>query len=125
MAVQDSRICAVEDGRLDPALEQGFGLSHEELVERVLARDENRETGSLSPGPSPALPEARDRPWEADRQGAIQRPYVDAELERVRRCHTEELALHEPSLDLPPLGRRVTGAVGREALRRALGRART
>ena len=103
MAVQDSRVCAVEDGRLDPAFEQGFGLPHEELVERVFARHQNRETGSLSSGPSPTLPEARDRPGEADRQGAVQGPYVDAELERVRRCHAEELALHEPALYLPPL----------------------
>ena len=125
VAVEDSRVCAVEDRRLDPALEQSLGLAHEELVEGVLARHEHRKAGAPPPCPSPALPEARDRPGEADRQRAVERPDVDAQLERIGGRHAEELALDEPALDLPPLGRRVPGAIGREApgeLRHALAR---
>ena len=43
MAVEDSRVGVVEDGRLDPPAEERLGLAHEELVERVLAGDEDGE----------------------------------------------------------------------------------
>ena len=125
MAVEDARVCAVEDRRLDPALEQRLGLAHEELVEGILARYEHREPGTPPPRPPPALPEARDSPGEADRQRAVERPDVDAQLERIRRRYPEELAFDEPALDLTPLRRRVAGAVGRKApgeLRHSLAR---
>ena len=115
MAVEDTRVRAVENGRLDAASEQRVRLSHEELVERVLARDEQAEPGLATPSPAPLLAKARDGPGKADGDGAIEQAHVDPELERVRRGDAEKLALHETPLDLPPLPRRVAGAVRREA----------
>ncbi len=105
----------VDDRGLHPPPEQRIGLAHEELVEGILARDEHCRAPPPAPGPAPPLPEARDGPGESDRHGAVEQPDVDAQLERVRRRHAQELALDEPALDLPSLRRRVPGPVRREA----------
>ena len=115
--VEDARVRVVEDRRLDAAPEQRLGLAHEVLVERVLARDEHGEPVAAPAGPAPLLAQARDGPGEADRDGAVEQADVDAELERVRRGDAEQLALHQPALDLAPLRGGVPGAVGREARR--------
>ena len=114
MAVEDARVRVVEDRRLDAAAEERLRLAHEVLVERVLAGDEHGEPVAAAPGPSPLLAQARDRAREADRDHAVEQPDVDAELERVRRGHAEQLALDEAPLDLAPLRGRVAGAVRRE-----------
>src|SRR5262249_2562470 len=82
--VEDPRVGVVEDRRLDAAREEGIRLLREELVERVLARDEDRQAAIASPGPSPLLAQRRDRPGESDRDRAVEKTDVDAELERVR-----------------------------------------
>ena len=82
--VEDARIRVVEDRRLDRPREQRLRLAHEVLVERVLARDQDGEAGAAAAGPSPLLPQRRDRPREADRDRAVERADVDPELERVR-----------------------------------------
>ena len=94
--------------------EQRLGLAHEELVERVLARDEDREAVPAAPGPAPLLAQRGDRAGEADRDRAVELADVDPELERVGGRDAEQLALHQPPFDLPALRRRVPGAVGRE-----------
>ena len=115
MRVEDARVRMVEPRRLDPALEQRLGLAHEELVERVLARDEHREAVAAASGPAPLLAQRGDGAGEADRDRAVELADVDPELERVRRRDAEQLAVHQPPLDLAPLRRRVAGAVGGEA----------
>jgi hypothetical protein len=72
MAVQHARVGMVEDGGLDVTSEQRFGLAHEELVEGVLARDEHGEPLCAPARPPPLLAEARDRPREPDRDGAVE-----------------------------------------------------
>ena len=119
MAVEDARVRVVEDRRLDAAAEQRLGLAHEVLVERVLARDEHGEAVAAPPGAAPLLAQRRDRAREADRDRAVERADVDPELERVGRRDAEQLAGHQPLLDLAPLRRRVAGAVRREPRRRS------
>ena len=118
MRVEDPGVRVVEPGRLDPPLEQRLGLAHEELVERVLARDEDREAVPAAPGPAPLLAQRGDRAGEADRDRAVELADVDPELERVGRRDPEQLAVHQPPLDLAALRGRVAGPVGREPRRR-------
>ena len=115
MSVEDARVCVIEDRRLDLPAQERLGLPHEVLVERVLARDEDRKPVSASPRPSPLLPERGHRAGEADRDRAVEQADVDPELEGVGRADTEEVALDEAPLDLPTLLRRVAGTVRREA----------
>ena len=115
VAVEHARVGMVEDGGLDLPPHQRLRLAHEELVEGVLARDEDGEPMASPPGASPLLPQARHGAREAHRKRAVEKPDVDPELERVRRRHAEEVALDEPTLDVSPLCRRVARAVGREA----------
>ena len=111
VAVEHARVRVVEDRRLDPPPEQRLRLAHEVLVERVLARDEDRQAVAAPPGAAPLLAEARHRAGEAGRDHAVEQPDVDAELERVGRGDSEQLAGGQPLLDLAPLCRRVAGAV--------------
>ena len=112
--VEDPRVRVVEDRRLDAAREQRVRLAREELVERVVGRDEDRQAPLPPAGASPLLAERRDGSRKADRDRAVEQADVDPELERVRRGDAEELALDEPSLDLAALLGRVAGAVRRE-----------
>ena len=114
MAVEDPRVRVVEDCGLHAAAEERLWLPHEELVERVLTRHEHRQAVSPSACPAPLLAKARDRPGESDRDRTVEQSDVDAELERIRRRHSEQLALDQSPLDLTPLGGRVPGPVGRE-----------
>ena len=109
--VEHARVRVVEDRRLDVPLEQRRRLAHEVLVERVLRGDEDREAVLAAAGASPLLAKARHRAGEADRDRAVEVADVDAELERVGGRDAEQVALDEPPLDLPPLLRRVAGAV--------------
>ena len=111
MPVEDPGRRVVEQGRLRVSLEERGRVVDEELVERVLARDEQREPTCPPPGASPLLPQRRDRPRETDGDRAVEQADVDAELERVGRGHAQQLALDEPPLDLASLLRRVPGAV--------------
>ena len=115
--VEDPRIRVVEDRGLDPAREQRIRLAREELVERVLARDQHGEPAPAAAGATPLLAQRRDRAREADRDRAVEEADVDAELERVGRGDAEQLALDEPPLDLAPLLGRVAGAVGSKPAR--------
>ena len=116
--VEDARVRVVEDRGLDAAREQRVRLAREELVERVVARDEDGQPSLASPCAPPLLAQRCDRAGEADGDRAVEEPDVDPELERVRRGHAEELALDETALDLAALLRRVAGAVRSEPARR-------
>ncbi len=92
-------------------------MAAEELVERVVAGDVHGEAGRAPPRTAPHLAEARHRPREGHADCRVELADVDAELERARGRDTEQLALHQPPLDLAALGGRVAGAVGRDPLR--------
>ena len=55
VAVEDARVRMIEDRGFDAAPEQRLRLAHEELVERVLRRDENGEPVAAAAGPAPLL----------------------------------------------------------------------
>ena len=101
-----SRIAA-STGRLEELL----GVAAEELVERVLAGDVERESLAAPPGAPPHLAQAGDGAREGDADRRVELADVDAELERVGGDHREQLAAREPRLDLAPLLRRVAGPV--------------
>ena len=117
MPVEHARVRVVENRRLDGAGEERLGVAHEELVERVLARDENGDAVTPATRAAPLLAQRGDRAGERDRDRAVERADVDPELERIGRGDAEQLAGHQPPLDLAPLRGRVAGAVGREPLR--------
>ncbi len=111
MRVEDPVVRVVEPGRLDTPPEEGFRLAHEELVERVLACDQHCKTVIAPAGASPLLAQRGDGSREAHGDRAVEPPDVDSELERVGCGDAKQLAVHQPSLDLPPLRGRVAGAV--------------
>ena len=114
VGIEDPRVRVIEPRRLDLAPEQGLGLAHEELVERVLARDQHREPVTAAPGPSPLLAQRGDGAGEAHRDRAVQLADVDAELERVGCRDSEQLPVHQPAFDLATLRGRVAGPVRRQ-----------
>jgi hypothetical protein len=104
----------VEDRRLDPAGEERLRLTREELVERVVRRDEDRQPALAPAGTTPLLPERRDRPREADGDRAVEEADVDSQLECVCCGDPEQLAVDETPLDLAALLGRVARPVGGE-----------
>ena len=62
MAAVDERVGEVDGGGLDLALQQLVGVLHEELLERVVAGDEDGQALALAAaGPAPLLPQAGHR----------------------------------------------------------------
>ena len=116
----DLLVLGIEDRRLDGPVEELVGMAAEELVQRVLARDVDRQPAPAPPGPAPHLAQRRDRARERDADRRVERADVDAQLQRVRGDDAEQLAVDEPLLQLAPLLRRVARAVGRDP-RRQLG----
>ena len=125
VAGEYARVRVVEDRRLDAPSEQLVGLAHEELVERVLGRDEHREPVARGAPRGPTAGAATRRcPGKPTEMTRVEQPDVDPELERVRRRNAEQLARGEPPLDLAPLQRpcsrrgRARAASRRRAARR-------
>ena len=107
----------VDQRSLRRSSEQRLGLRDEELIERVLTRDEDRQPTRPPSGATPLLPQRGDGAGKADGDRAVERADVDPELERLRRGDPEQLALDEAALDLASLLRRVPGPVGSEPRR--------
>ena len=113
----DLLVAVVEDRRLDRPLEELLRVAAEELVERVLAGDVDRQPAPPPPRPAPHLPQAGDGAGEGDADRRVELADVDPQLQRVGRDHRQQLAGAEPVLDLAPLLRRVAAAVGRDPRR--------
>ena len=64
------------------------------------------------------LPGRGDRAGIAGQDGRVETADVDAELERVRRHHSEHFARTQPGLDLAPLGGEVAAAIAANSLAR-------
>ena len=109
-------VLVVEDRGLDRPLQELVGMAAEELVERVVARDVDREPAAAPPGPAPHLAQRRDGPRERHTDRGIQRPDVDPQLQGIGRHDAEQLAVHQPPLELAPLRRRVARPVRRDPL---------
>ena len=109
-------VLVVEDRGLDRPLQELVGMAAEELVERVLAGDVDREPAAAPPGPAPHLAQRGDGPRERHADRGIQRPDVDPQLQRIGRHDAEQLAVHQPPLELAPLRRRVARPVRRDPL---------
>ena len=118
MRVENAGIGMVEACSLHPAAQKRIGLSHEELVECVVACHHDRQPARTAAGAPPLLPQRGDRSRKADGDGTVEKADVDAELERVRGGDAEELSVDEPLLDPAPLLRCVARAVGSEPPRR-------
>ena len=88
----------VEDRGLHRSTEELVRVTAEELIERVLAGEEHRQATPATSRPAPHLPQARDGAREGDADGS-----VEPELECVRGDHPEQLAGHQPPLELPAL----------------------
>ena len=91
-------------------------MAAEELVERILAGDVDRQAPPAPSGPAPHLAQAGHRAREGDADRRVELADVDAELQRVGGHDTEQLAAGQPALDLVALGGRVAGPVGRDPL---------
>ena len=115
--VEDPGIRMIDDGGLDSTRQECLGLSSEELVERILARDQDRQPVAAPARPTPLLAKRRDGPREPNGDRAVEEPDVDPELERVGCRDAEELSFDEPSLDVAALLRGVTRAVRGKAVR--------
>ena len=81
----DRLVLVVEDRRLDRALEELVGVAAEELVQRVLAGDVDRQAAPAAPGAAPHLAQRRDRARERHDDRRVERADVDPELQRVGR----------------------------------------
>ena len=112
--VEHARIRVIEDRCFDAPAEQRVRLAHEVLVERVVRGNEHRDAVTLPARAAPLLAQAGDGARKPHRDHAVEQADVDAELERIRRGDTEQLAGGEPLLDVAPLRRRVAGPVRRE-----------
>ena len=102
----------VQDGRLHRPVQELVGVAAEELVQRVGARHVQREARLAPAGAAPHLAQGGHRAGKRDADRRVQLADVDAQLERVGGDHGQQLARHQPLLDLAPLHRRVAGAVG-------------
>ena len=99
----DRLVLVVHDRRLDGPVEELLGMAAEELVERVLAGDVDGEAAAAAARATPHLAQRRDRAGERHDDACIECTDVDAELERVGRDDRQQLAAHQPALDLTPL----------------------
>ena len=82
----------VEDRGLHRAIEEVVGVAREELVERVLAGDVERQAAPSPAGAAPHLAQAGDRAGEGDDDRRVERADVDSQLERVGGHHRAQLA---------------------------------
>ena len=112
----DLGVLRVDDRGLDRAAQELVRVPAEELVERVLAGDVDRQPATAAPGAPPHLPQARDRARERHADRRVELADVDPELERIGCNDAEQLAAGELSLDLLALGGRVPRAIGSDAI---------
>ena len=92
MPALDPLVLVVEDGRLHGPLEELVGMTAEELVEGVLARDVERDSLAAPAGPAPHLAQAGDGAGERHADRGVELADVDAQLQRVGRHHRQQLA---------------------------------
>ena len=116
---QDVEVVRVRARLLGRALEQELGVVDDVLVDRGAGRDEDRDARARPPaGPPELLPGRGDRARVAGQDRHVEPADVDAELERVGGDDAEDLAVAQPALDRPALGRQVAAAIAADAAAR-------
>ena len=86
------------------------------LVDRRARCDEDGDAGALPPaGPAELLPRGGHRTRVAGQDRDVEAADVDAQLERVGRDDTEDLAVAQPALDRSAFGRQVAAAIAPDA----------
>src|SRR5579862_1457622 len=103
----------IENRRLHRTGQEIVWVAAEELVERVLARDVDRQPPAAPSGAAPHLPQAGDRAREGHADRGVEIADIDAELKRVGGHHAQQLSATQAALDLLALSRGVTGPVWR------------
>src|SRR4029079_12248452 len=109
---RDVRVVRVAAGLLGSALEQELRVVDDVLVDSGARGDQDRDARALAPpGPPELLPCRGDGSRIAGQGRHVEPADVDAELERVGRDDTEDLAIAQAVLDRPALGRQVAAPV--------------
>ncbi len=108
----DERVVGVHDHRFGRPVQQLRRVAGVPLVELVVTGNEHRGRASVgATGAADLLPHRRQRSREAVEHHRVERPDVDAELERAGGDDPAELAVRELRLELASLGGEVAGAV--------------
>ena len=109
------RVVGVEDRSLDGPAEDRLRVVDEIGVERIVARDQHRErVAAVAPGATGLLPQRRAGARPAGDEDRVEPADVDAELERVRARHAEEVAVVQRALEGAAVLGEVAGAVRRD-----------
>ena len=94
MGSQNIGVLRVDQGVLKALVEEGFGVAHEVLVQRVVQCYQNAERTSFSPATSSCLlPGAGDSPRIAGKDRCLQVADVYSKLHGVGGYHTGKLAV--------------------------------
>ena len=87
-------------------------MARHELVDRIARRNQHGQRQIATPPcPPEPLPKPGHRPRIPSAHDGIERADVDAELERVRRHDTSDLALSERRLNAPPGLRQIATSI--------------
>ena len=104
VAQVDERVGEVDGGRLHLPLQQLVGVVDEELLQSVVAGDEDAQALALAPaGPAPLLPQAGHGARVADGDGRVEGADVDAQLQRAGADHRQKLPAEQLGLDAAAL----------------------
>ena len=105
---QDDRVGVVEDGALEGALEYRARRAHEVLLERIVGRDQKRESVAASAArPAGLLRERGRRAGVAQVQRGVERANIDAKLAEPEDTSPDPLleeakASAKKRIELPP-----------------------
>ena len=109
---QDVQVLRVDHRALRRLPKEILGVTHDELVHRLVVGDEEDDGGlGAAAGAARLLPGACDGAREADDEGSVEPADVDAQLQGIRAGDPQQLAAEQLSLDFPPLRRQVTAPV--------------
>ena len=107
------RVGRVDHDRFRGSAEQLLWVTHQVLIERVLARHQHRHRLlAPAPGPPGLLAERRHGPGEGGDHGGVESADVDSQFQGIGGNDSGEIAAEEPRLYLATLLRGVAGSIG-------------
>ncbi len=110
---EQDRVAGVDDRLLGRPGEQLPGMGDQEVIERILLRDQHRRCRLAPPPGTPdPLPERSGRPRPAGQHHRVEARDVDAELQRLRRGHPPQGPVPQPRLQGAPVLGQVAGPIG-------------
>jgi hypothetical protein len=117
---ENVQVVRIDERVLGRRVEEVRRIADDELIERRAAPDEHgRRAPGAPPRASGPLPCRGNRPRIAGHHAYIQRPDVDAQLERVGRDHRAHAAFAQPFFDLTPPLRQVSPSIAANLFLRA------